>query len=383
MVLAVVASGPLATSAGAQGASTAAKERWLALAEARERVAAEREQLAESIITEAESEGRSFEPVMRAYLKQELAKQPLEALREGDLSLLASTTTSRNLVYTPVDPCRVLDTRSSAGGILAPGTAQAFLVAGTADLSAQGGSATGCGVPLGATAVAVNFGATQSAGPGNVRAYAWSAMPTVPGAATLNFGNLAAVGLVTVPNGAIVPLCDPAVETCTSDLYLQSFANSTHVVADVTGYFTRASVIDQATQNGNVVEVVAGTCTNYDDGAPWGVTITVPVAGRITVTGIVQFYVIHTFGQPGFEVDAIIGTSPTDCSANYGYDNFAYVDDNEPTTSSAYFPIVPVQKVFDVSPGTYTYYLNGQRFSGGTDTAYWWWASLTASFQPN
>jgi hypothetical protein len=144
----------------------------------------------------------------------------------------------QDLAFTPVAPCRVLDTRSSVGGILNPGAPQAFFVTGaTSDLSSQGGSASGCGIPTGATAVAVNFGATQSAGPGNLRAYAWSPSATAPSAAVVNYGNLAPAGLVTVPNGSIVPICDPGTITCTFDVFLEVFANATHVVADVTGYF--------------------------------------------------------------------------------------------------------------------------------------------------
>jgi hypothetical protein len=144
-----------------------------------------------------------------------------------------------DLLYTPLTPCRVLDTRASIGGILQPGIAQAFRIAGpTTDLSSQGGNAMGCGVPVGATAVAVNFAATQSAGPGNLRAFAWaSGTPTPPTATVLNFGNLAAAGLNALANAVIVPLCDPAAATCTFDLYLQVFGSNTHVVGDVLGYF--------------------------------------------------------------------------------------------------------------------------------------------------
>src|SRR5439155_14966640 len=60
-----------------------------------------------------------------------------------------------DLVYTPVTPCRILDTRI-VGGPIAAGGQRNFLVTGT-NLSGQGGSATGCGVPTAATAAVINF----------------------------------------------------------------------------------------------------------------------------------------------------------------------------------------------------------------------------------
>jgi len=73
-----------------------------------------------------------------------------------------------DLVYTPVTPCRIIDTRL-AGGPIAGGTTRDFRVTGT-DLSAQGGSATGCGIPSGpATAAVINFVAVTPAGPGDLR----------------------------------------------------------------------------------------------------------------------------------------------------------------------------------------------------------------------
>jgi hypothetical protein len=222
----------------------------------------EREALMAQIVAAREqTAGRVFGTELRGRLLGLLSAAPTDKLREllatgagGSIYGLAQTnafgSTAADLLYTPVTPCRVLDTRASAGGILSPGAKQAFLVAGSTGFSGQGGNASGCGVPDGATAVAINFGATQSAGPGNLRSYAWAASATAPNAAVLNYGNLASVGLVTVPNGSIVPLCDPAAGTCTFDIYLETFASATHVVADVVGYFKRATSPATYMQNG-------------------------------------------------------------------------------------------------------------------------------------
>lgn len=351
---------------------------------ARTEEAAEKERLAEGIVAQREDASGPLDPLNRALLKQDLLGRPMDALRTGNLALASA----QNLVFTPVVPCRILDTRSSAGGILTAGTRQAFkATGGTTDLSSQGGNPGGCGVLSGATAIALNFSATQSAGPGNLRAYAWAASATAPTAAVLNFGNLAPVGLFAVPNGAIVPICDPAGGACTSDMYLEIFGNSSHVVADVTGYFLRTSVIDQRTQNDNKVLIPAGgPCTNYTSGAtPWGVTITVPVPGRVTVRGIAIITVQHGEGQPSIEFDAVISETATTCPMIPGYDSFTRVNPAEPT--GTYDRVLPVQKAFDVpAGGTYTYYLNarGVLLAGAsTDLGSWNYASLIASFQPN
>jgi len=51
--------------------------------------------------------------------------------------------TAADLVYTPVTPCRILDTRL-AGGPLAADTPRSFSVT-AANLGFQGGNASGCG----------------------------------------------------------------------------------------------------------------------------------------------------------------------------------------------------------------------------------------------
>ena len=92
------------------------------------------------------------------------AEEPAVPLTIGD--------TRAQLVYTPVVPCRVLDTRA-AGGNLAPGIPRDFRVTGV-DLSSQGGDVAGCNVPQGrATAVLVNLVSVNATGAGNLRAWAY------------------------------------------------------------------------------------------------------------------------------------------------------------------------------------------------------------------
>jgi hypothetical protein len=131
-----------------------------------------------------------------------------------------------DLVFTPIAPCRIIDTRS-AGGPIAAGTTRDFDVAGA--LSGQGGAAD-CGVPEGrATAVAVNLVAVNPAGAGNLRAWAFG--QAVPTASVINYasGNVA--------NAVVLPICNPAAGPCTKDFTLRADVSASQVVADVTGYF--------------------------------------------------------------------------------------------------------------------------------------------------
>ena len=87
----------------------------------------------------------------------------------------------RDLVYTPVAPCRIVDTRAG-GGALAGGAVRLFEV-DSSDLTA-GGSSTGCGIPLGvAQAVEMTIIAVLPAGSGYLTAWGHSpqrAFSTIP-----------------------------------------------------------------------------------------------------------------------------------------------------------------------------------------------------------
>lgn len=62
------------------------------------------------------------------------------------------------LVYTPITPCRILDSRSSAGGSFAAGATQRFRATNPGgSFSSQGGSPTNRGTPVKAQAVTLNF----------------------------------------------------------------------------------------------------------------------------------------------------------------------------------------------------------------------------------
>jgi hypothetical protein len=149
------------------------------------------------------------------------------------------------LGYVSLTPCRVVDTRlipSSPGTPLQPGVAYSFRIKAS-DLSNQGGSSTGCGVPGTAMAAMVNFVAVNPTGPGHLKAWAWAEPNPEPGlASVLNYGVV--TGLAALANGVAIPVCDANVESCYFDFTLKANASATHVVVDVMGYFGPAVIDD-------------------------------------------------------------------------------------------------------------------------------------------
>jgi hypothetical protein len=137
-------------------------------------------------------------------------------------------TTSHDLEFVPVAPCRIADTRSS-GGALANGATRNFLVSGSTGFSGQGGTSTGCGVPEGALAAELTIISADASGPGLLRAFPFGGQPTATILAYQNGPNLLNTGTIA--------LCDPSATTCTSDLSVKSFQASTQVIVDVNGYY--------------------------------------------------------------------------------------------------------------------------------------------------
>jgi hypothetical protein len=184
-----------------------------------------KQSIAEAFIAGKEgASGRAFDPRYRVAVLNKLASLPLDALNRlevgsGGTGIQAYGSSGVDLVFVPVTPCRVIDTRS--GSPIAAGATMNFVVAGA------------CGVPFGpATAVAINFVAVTPAGPGNLRVTPFgTAMPV---ASVINY---AAVPGLNIANGIDAKICDPSVSACAADITVQADVSATHLVADVFGYY--------------------------------------------------------------------------------------------------------------------------------------------------
>jgi hypothetical protein len=169
--------------------------------------------------------------------------------------------TGGSLVFTPLRPCRVIDTRRpGAGGRFLAGEVRSYVLRGpTTNYSGQGGNAAGCGIPgftgtplleNEAKALALNIIAVGPLGPGDMRA--WPANQAAPLASVINYSD---VGGLNIANGIILPICDEASATpcATGDVSFQAEVSGTFLVADVTGYFHAPAAAD------DVTAVTAGT----------------------------------------------------------------------------------------------------------------------------
>ena len=162
-----------------------------------------------------------------------------------------------DLVYTPVTPCREVDTRISQGGTGPIGNASSkdFKVWTATNFTAQGGSATNCNVPANPVAVVVNITAVGPAGAGNLIAYATG---TPSFTSVVNYQ----AGFNAIANGAIVPVCRP---DCPNQLTIATNGtfSATDVVIDIVGYFKPPGALPHYVDNGD------GTVTDNKTGLMW------------------------------------------------------------------------------------------------------------------
>ena len=155
----------------------------------------------------------------------------------------------KELVFTALPPCRVIDTRGSgAGGKFAANETRSYILRGpTTDYTSQGGNAAGCGIPdlsgvsvqgNTALALALNIIVVAPTGAGDMRA--WPTNQTVPLASVINYANVTGLNIA---NGVIVPMCDEQSATpCASgDISFLADVAGGFLVADVTGYFHEES----------------------------------------------------------------------------------------------------------------------------------------------
>lgn len=159
---------------------------------------------------------------------------------------------SSDLVFTPITPCRILDSRGMGGPIYA-NNSQAYK-AWASSFTAQGGSATDCNTlqSTDMSAVVINFTVVNPATGGYITAYPFSNGPNKPTAATVNFTAGSVVGNnATLKIGRSTQPFDFTVYT-TSTLDL---------VADIVGYYAKpvATAIECTTVFSAVTDLLPGT----------------------------------------------------------------------------------------------------------------------------
>jgi len=132
-----------------------------------------------------------------------------------------------DLVYTPIQPCRIVDTRNVPAGPIAANSTRSFKSINSSSFTAQGGSATNCGtLGLSASAVALNITAVTPSIAGYATVFPFGT--TQPLASSVNYTAGAIV------NNAIITQIPNPLQA--SDFTVYSFASS-HYVIDIVGYF--------------------------------------------------------------------------------------------------------------------------------------------------
>jgi hypothetical protein len=208
--------------------------------------------------------------------------------------VLGSTT--EDFVYTPVNPCRIIDTRE-AGGQIGSNSSRSFFVHGSS-LTGQGGYSGGCIAPRGEPrGVHINIAAVNSTAPGYLTV--WPHNTTMPLAAVLNYS----------PTYKTDPISNTfTVKTSYNLNYdISVYAHKqTHVVADVMGYYYDAEP-EKITAVSNYQTGGIDVGTTYTTVV--SKTVNVPEAGRIVLTGcaaLTNFGIDHMycrFTENGGELD--------------------------------------------------------------------------------
>jgi hypothetical protein len=246
---------------------------------------------AAAAVTDDSAEGGSLKPITAAAI--------------GDAG--------SDLLYVPLPPCRIIDTRLGGGKIIA-GTTRPFRVAGTTGFAGQGGASNGCGVPISAStpmaaAAMINLVAIDVDGKGNLKA--WEFGQAEPLASSINFQKID----MNIANGLIIPIA--GLSTLSADLNVQAnFANA-HLVADVTGYFTRFPVEDfQGGLKSTLQNQDFTTLIDLNDGACHELNsceVTTAVPGTVVVEAWGQFVMSHTAGTLDRVAIGVETASPVVC----------------------------------------------------------------------
>jgi hypothetical protein len=323
-------------------------------------VAADAKRLARFLSDEqlrAIAEGEDAEPILNAAA--ELRQITGNALGDNHSDLL----------FVPVTPCRIIDTRLGSGGRLLPGVVRDFQVLGKTEFQPQGGNMNGCGLPDNppdeiAAAVMMNFFAVNPQGSGTIRAWAYG--DPVPLAAAIVYDNLGQFFSIT--NGLIVPVVGGA--SVPANMQVRADFNATHLAVDVTGYFIRFPIeqfestqktITEISETG-AVDLSSGACTEVSS-----CTITSGAAGKVIVRAWAQIKLNHGTDVGGDRIAVgVKNENPTLCTNNDQSINATdyEVPDSLPADADVDWTLSH-KRIFAQAKGTRTYYINARMITGG------------------
>jgi hypothetical protein len=194
-----------------------------------------------------------------------------------------------DLVFNPITPCRIIDTRLATGGLagrLVAGSGKQFLV-NMANYTSQGGSAAGCGIPasLRPGGVAINLTSADQTGVGNLRVV--QSGGGVPTASLLNY-----TPGVNLANAAVV---SSSPTSGLGDIFILSNNSDTHAIVDIMGYFAPpvATALSCTTVTSVSGAIPSGASSFITATCPAGYTVT----GGGLFVGSAFTPAVYTFGS--------------------------------------------------------------------------------------
>lgn len=185
--------------------------------------------------------------------------------------------TSNDMVFTPITPCRIVDTRL-AGGPIAASASRGFGVWGFSNYTAQGGSATNCGLYTESPKAAVlNVTVVAPAAAGYATVYPANAASR-PNISSINY-----VAGAVVNNTVITPLGTVGV----ADMKIYTVAQANYVV-DVVGYYDapHATPLDTQTVTATFALAANASGGSFSPSCPTGYALTGGGCGADAVDSI-------------------------------------------------------------------------------------------------
>ncbi len=122
---------------------------------------------------------------------------------------------------------------------------------------------------------------------------------------------------------------------------------------------------------------IGSTCTDYTGAI---VTITVPSDGYIAVSAQVQLRIDHTTGTRDAWIISV-GNSPTNCDNTV----FGWMDtvEDDAATDMSIERTAYAQRWWQVSAGTYDFYIVGYMIQGQDVDDVFWYSNMVAVFYPS
>lgn len=303
---------------------------------------------------------------LRAIAEGEEVQQTIApSLRNVSAAALGNATSE--LLFVPLPPCRIIDTRKSQGP-LAAGETRSFQVAGITEFGPQGGTIGGCGVPPGsaepvAAAVMLNIVAVDVAGKGNLQAWAYG--QPEPLATSINFQRVD----MNIANGLIVPIA--GTNLVPADLNVKANFSAAHLVVDVTGYYTRFPIEQFESSEKSITVVTEGGAIDLGGGACTEVsacTITSGAAGKVIVRTWSQIQLDHGTNIGGDRIAVgVKNADPTSCTNNDQSINATDYElpDSLPQEADVDWTLSH-KRIFNHAKGTRTYYINARMITGAS-----------------